>query len=201
MDSACESQTSPTLLGRLKNLRDEQAWKEFVHRYAPRIYDWCRGLGLQDADAQEITQGVLVKLAVRMQTFDYDPNGSFRGWLRTVTINAWKAFLASRRRHGQAVGGARLSDWWQTLEAAEDLADHLDEELEQEQLDEAMARVQRRVGVRTWKVFCLLVFEERRGAEVAKKFGMTLSAVYGARHRVQTLLQKEVQRLQRSGAS
>ncbi len=196
MASACESQTSPTLLGRLKDLRDGQAWKEFVHRYTPRIYGWCRKFGLQDADAQEVTQGVLLMLARRMRTFEYDPNKSFRGWLKTVTIHAWGDFLADRKRNGQAVGGAALDGWWASVEAADDLDQHLDEEFERELLLEAMARVQLRVEARTWNVFHLVVFEKRSGAEVARQFAMTVGAVYRARNRVKTLLREEVHKLQ-----
>lgn len=201
MGSACESQTSTTLLGRLKDLGDAQAWKEFVHRYAARIYRWCRRLGLQDADAQDVTQGILVKLAVRLRTFEYDPNGSFRGYLKTVTIRAWRDFVESRQHNGQAYGGEQFQGWWESLEAGDDLAQQLEEEFQRELLSEALARVQLRVDPRTWEVFRLLVFAERPGTEVARQFGMGLSAVYGIRHRVQTMLQEEVRKLEPPDAS
>src|SRR5439155_24568741 len=92
MGSEPASQTSPTLLVRLRNVEDKQAWEEFVDRYAPRIYGWCRNQGLQNADAEDVTQEVLAKLARRMQTFVYAPNSSFRGWLKKVTHNAWVDF-------------------------------------------------------------------------------------------------------------
>jgi RNA polymerase sigma-70 factor (ECF subfamily) len=201
MDNACESQTSATLLGRLKDLGDAQAWKEFVHRYAPRIYRWCRGFGLQDADAQDITQGILVKLAVRLRTFEYDPGGSFRGYLKTVTIRAWRDFVESRQHNGQACGGDQLQSWWEFVEAGDDLAQQLDEEFQRELLSEALARVQLRVDSRTWEVFRLLVFEEQPGTDVARQFRMSLSAVYGIRHRVQAMLREEVRKLEPPDAS
>src|SRR5262249_49682883 len=84
MESASTSRTRETLLGRLRrDPTDQAAWGEFVERYSPQIYGWCRGWRLQDADAQDVTQEVLVILARRMATFDYDPARSFRAWLKT----------------------------------------------------------------------------------------------------------------------
>jgi WD40 repeat protein len=58
-----EARTSPTLLGRLRRSpADQAAWAEFVDRYGPRIYAWCRHWGLQEADAQDVAQAVLHRL-------------------------------------------------------------------------------------------------------------------------------------------
>jgi RNA polymerase sigma-70 factor (ECF subfamily) len=88
MDDARSSGTSPTLLGRLRqDPADTAAWSTFVLRYGPRIHAWCQQWRLQEADAQDVTQNVLVKLLARMRTFNYDRAGSFRGWLKTVTYH------------------------------------------------------------------------------------------------------------------
>src|SRR5262245_38983509 len=99
MGSDSSSQTSVSLLGRLRECpADQAAWAEFVDRYGVMIYAWCRRWKLQDADARDVAQAVLTKLAVKMRTFTYDPSLSFRGWLRTLTQHAWSDFVASRRR-------------------------------------------------------------------------------------------------------
>src|SRR5205807_4126437 len=78
------STTSASLLLRLGDRpSDQAAWGEFVDRYGGIIYSWCRGSGLQDADAQDVTQAVLTQLAVQLGRFAYDPSRRFRGWLRT----------------------------------------------------------------------------------------------------------------------
>ncbi len=196
MGSERGSQTSPTLLGRLRNLKDKQAWEEFVDRYAPRIYGWCRNQGLQNADAEDVTQEVLAKLARRMQTFVYAPNSSFRGWLKKVTHNAWVDFLENRQRTARGSGDSQLQTQWESIEAGDGLANELNEQFQRELLDEAMSRVQLRVTPQTWEVFRLLELEERCGAEVAQQFGMTVIAVYGVRNRVRTMLRQEVQHLE-----
>src|SRR5437763_681623 len=109
------STTSMTFVGRLRrNPTDQEAWRAFVDRYGRNIYAWCRQWGLQEADAQDVTQSVLLDLARQMTAFEYRRSGSFRGWLRTITHRAWCDFLTARRR--AAVGGsagavlAQLSD-------------------------------------------------------------------------------------------
>src|SRR5579884_3714597 len=104
------SQTSPTLLGRLRQQpADQAAWQEFVRRYSGKIYAWCRQHELQEADAEDVTQMVLTRLAERMRTFTYDPAKSFRGWLRTLTRHAWSDFVQARQRGGRASGDSRAA--------------------------------------------------------------------------------------------
>jgi RNA polymerase sigma-70 factor (ECF subfamily) len=98
------------LLSRLRHSpSDQAAWDEFVERYSPRIYGWCRRWNLQEADAQDVTQDVLLRLAEKMRTFAYDPSGSFRGWLKTLAHHAWHDFVKKRERAGAGSG-----DWMDT---------------------------------------------------------------------------------------
>jgi RNA polymerase sigma-70 factor (ECF subfamily) len=188
--------TDPLLLGRLKDLTDARAWGEFVGRYAPRIYGWCRKQGLQAADAEDVTQTVLTNVARRMQSFAYDPGRSFRGWLKAVTRNAWADFVNSCEHGGRGAGDSEVVRLLGRLESGDELVEELDEkEFEREVLEEAMARVCLRVAPSTWQAFTLVAFEERPGDEVAGQLGMTVGAVYAARHRVQRLLQEEVRKL------
>src|SRR5947207_8486533 len=127
MDSASGSRTSPTLLGRLREApTDQAAWDEFVERYGRKIYAWCRQWNLQEADAEDVTQNVLLKLAEKMQTFDYDRERSFRAWLKTVTRNAWSDFWSGRKA-AVAVGGSQAAELLHTVEAREDLVQRLNE--------------------------------------------------------------------------
>src|SRR5271170_1800500 len=94
-----DADTSLTLLERLqKNPDDPQAWKLFVERYQPRIRRWCLTWGLQDSDADDVAQDVLVKLFAALRKFQYDPTRSFRAWLKTVTQHVWIDFVRARKR-------------------------------------------------------------------------------------------------------
>src|SRR5437016_12857723 len=117
MDRASEAPTSASLLARLRQApADQQAWGQFVRRYGGQIYGWCRHWGLQEADAEDVTQAVLLRLAEKMRGFAYDPARSFRGWLRTLAQHAWSDYVEGRRRPGAGSGDSAV---WGLLEAAE----------------------------------------------------------------------------------
>src|SRR5215212_5323488 len=97
-DETTDSATSTSLLVRLQGVPADQAsWAEFVRRYGARIHGWGRRWGLQEADAQDVSQDVLVKLTRAMQAFRHDPARSFRGWLKTVVHHAWQDLTRGRR--------------------------------------------------------------------------------------------------------
>lgn len=200
MDNPSGSNTSPTLLGRLRQEpTDQQAWAQFVERYGRRIYGWCRQGKLQEADAEDVTQMVLLRLAERMRTFAYDPARSFRGWLRTLTRHSWSDFVEARQRGGRASGDSDTAACLHTLPARDDLLARLEEQFDQEILAEATARVQLRIDPTTWQAYQLLAIEGLSGAEAAKRLERTVAAVFKARTRVQTMLREEVARLEGDG--
>jgi RNA polymerase sigma-70 factor (ECF subfamily) len=197
VDHASDSGTSPTLLGRLgRDPNDAVAWGEFVRRYGPKMHQWCRRWQLQDADAEDVTQNVLVEVARQMKKFTYDPARSFRGWLKTVTHGAWCDWLAAQKRPGRGSGDSAVVSVLATVEARDDLARRLEEQYDLELLDEATARVRLRVAPQTWEAFRLLTFEDLTGPDAAARLGVNLSSVYVARSRVQKLIQEELGRLE-----
>src|SRR5262249_25093498 len=97
--------TRPSLLARIKDTGDRQAWAEFVDIYAPLIYGFAQKKGLQEADAADLTQEVLGAVARSAARLEYDPaRGTFRGWLFRVVRNELCDFGAARRRHRPGSG-------------------------------------------------------------------------------------------------
>jgi RNA polymerase sigma-70 factor (ECF subfamily) len=191
------STTSVTLLGRLRqDPADQAAWSDFVARYGPRILHWCRRWRLQEADAQDVAQDVLVKLHGLMATFSYDAAGSFRAWLKTLAHHAWRDLVADRRRAGIGTGDTRMAALLNDLAAGEDLAGDLQEEFRRELLDRAMARVKARVPPHTWDAFRLTALEGASGAAAAAQLQMGTAQVYLARSKAKKRLQEEVRRLE-----
>ena len=192
-----ESDTRVTLLGRLRAVpSDPAAWAEFVAWYGRKIYAWCRAWGLQEADAQDVTQEVFLNLSVRLPQFRYDPAGSFRAWLKTVTHHTWQDFLARQRRPGRGSGGDSAIERLADVQARDDLERRLAEAFDQELLKEAAARVRLRVEPRTWEAFRLLAVEGRSGADAAERLGMKVATVFVARSKVQRMLREEIARLE-----
>ena len=189
--------TQPSLLARLRLApRDDRTWAEFVRRYGPLILGWCRRWKLQEADAQDVTQAVLVRLAERLRTFEYDAEKSFRAYVRTVTHFAWCDFLEARKRPDAGTGGSEVLERLDQVAARDDLAARLSEEFDQELLEAASGRVRLRLEAKTWEAFRLTALEGHSGAEAAAKLGMSVPAVFKARCKVQKLLREEVQRLE-----
>jgi RNA polymerase sigma-70 factor (ECF subfamily) len=199
MDGLPDSGTRITLLGQLRrDPTNQAAWAEFVDHYGARIYAWCRKWGLQEADAQDVTQNVLLKLARKMGEFTYDPSRSFRAWLKTLTHHAWSDFLESRARPGLGSGDSQALDTLNSLAAREDLVRQLEEEFDRELLEEAMLRVRLRVAPQTWQAFALTALEGLSGADAAARIPMQVAQVFVAKRRVQKMLREEVARLEQS---
>src|SRR5262245_37795653 len=90
--------TQISLLERIRQPGEQQAWERFVELYTPLLYHWACHVGLQDQDAADLVQDVFTTLVQKMPEFAYDRHKSFRGWLRTVTLNTWRD---NRRRRGR----------------------------------------------------------------------------------------------------
>src|SRR5579862_9536715 len=98
--------TRQTLLVRLRDHADHGAWSEFVHLYEPAVYRLGRHFGLQDADAQDLVQDVLVAVARSVDEFDTDrQQGRFRNWLFSVAKNAACNQVRRRRDKLRGLGG------------------------------------------------------------------------------------------------
>jgi RNA polymerase sigma-70 factor (ECF subfamily) len=193
MSSSTDSQTSLTLIDLLRQFpRDAGAWDRFVRRYRPRIYGWCRGRGLQEADAEDVAQDVIAILTRKIASFRYDPSRTFRAWLKAITYHVLSDLIASRAR---AIGD-RPIPILETIEARDDLERRLDELFDRELLEHAIAKVRARVAAPTWRAFCLTTFEGHSGAEAARLIGIPVASVFVARHRVQKSLKEEIARLE-----
>ena len=192
MSTAEQMQTRLSLLIRLTRPGpcDEKAWQEFADRYTPLIYRWCVGRNLQDSDAKDVTQQVLLKLAAHLPTFTYDPAKSFRAWLRTLTYHAWVDFVGHQR--DRATGDPEIRAVLESVEAREDLLQRIEDEFDLELLEQAIARTRTRVEPATWDAFRLTALEGLPAADVAGRLAKSIASIYMARSSVQKKLQEEV---------
>ncbi len=192
--------TSASLLLRLGHRpSDQAAWEEFVDRYGGMIYSWCRASGLQDADAQDVTQAVLTQLAVQLGRFAYDPSQTVprlaedRG---EECLPGLHGRPSAPHRRGGSSGGTGRADPILTVESRDDLARRLEAEFDLELLEEAERRVRRRVAPHTWEAYRLTAVEGLSGAEAAARLGMKVAAVFVSRSHVMKHLRSEVRGLE-----
>jgi RNA polymerase sigma factor (sigma-70 family) len=192
------SRTSVTLLGRLRqDPKDQAAWDDFVARYQPQILKWCRGWRLQESDARDVTQDVLLKLHHLLAKFAYDPSRSFRGWLKTLTHHAWRDVVADRKHAAIGSGDSQMRELFENIQAGDDLDKHLEEELQRELMDQAMALVRLRVEPRTWDAFRLTALEGSSGATASDRLEMNIARVYAAKSEVKKMIREEIRKLVR----
>jgi RNA polymerase sigma-70 factor (ECF subfamily) len=198
--------TRRSLLSRLRDLQDQDGWREFFETYWRLIYNVARKAGLADAEAQDVVQSTFVYLARRMPNFHYDrKRGSFKSWLRVVTRSRISVYCRTEKAHDKFIREplphqtAEEVDW---AEAVPDPADDaLDEvwqhEWEENLVNTAFRRLRSKVSSQQLLVFRMCLSGELPPGQVAKKLGVSVAQVYLARHRVGKLFKAEVQRLRK----
>ena len=186
-----DPETRQSLLVRLRDSRDEQAWAEFSQLYEPVIYRLASQRGMQDADAREIVQEVLMSVSKSINDFDLAATGSFRGWLSRITRNTTVDHFRRRTRAsgGQLVPLAEVSD----LEDSR-LAEDFDQQHRRQLFLWAGGIVRQQVGESTWIAFWDTAVAEKPVAQVAANLSISEGAVYIARCRVLKKIREIVHR-------
>jgi RNA polymerase sigma factor (sigma-70 family) len=189
MSDSSSLDTRPSLLLRLRDARDAEAWETFVDTYGPLVYGYCRRKALQEADAADVTQEVLGEVARAMPAFRYDPGrGRFRGWLGTLTRRRLSRFLDARQRLAAgSAGDAGLAE----VAGSEDDPEWTTA-FHQAVLQAALQRVRPHFEPATWTAFERTWLEDRPPAEVAAELGMLLETVYVAKSRVLKALREKI---------
>lgn len=190
--------TRVTLLARIRDGQDGDAWREFVQIYGPVVYRFARNRGLQDADAADLMQDVLRSVARNAPRMEYDPTrGTFRGWLYTVTRNKIYNFLNGQRHRPRGSGDADAHERLDATPARDSDGPDADWEREyQRQLtDRAMDRVKHEFQRNTWDAFWQTAVDGKAAAEVGVSLKMTPGAVYVAKSRVLARLREEVRKM------
>ncbi|MEO2091389.1 MAG: sigma-70 family RNA polymerase sigma factor [Gemmataceae bacterium] len=187
--------TRITLLNRIRDGADSDAWAEFARLYGPVIYGFSRKRGLQDADAADLVQDVLRSVARNAPKLDYDPKrGTFRGWLYTITRNKIYNFLSANKNRPKASGDSGTHEQLDsTAETRDDPEGVWELEYQRRLAAKAMDRVKHEFQPNTWKAFWGTAVEGKSAAEVGSELKMSPGAVYVAKSRVTARLREEVQ--------
>lgn len=191
-------QTRDSLIARLAEPTDVAAWDEFTQAYEPAIYRFCRARGLQEADAADALQDVL--LAVHQVVGSWKPSGregSFRAWLFETARRVCITVLRKRQRVSQGIGGTGVLEQMQDVAEHSGPADCDDAEWQRWAFCWAAAQVEREVQAETWRAFWLTVVDGAAPAAVAEQLGMSLGGVYTAKCRVLARVKERVQELSR----
>ena len=179
-------ETRHSLILRLPDSCDVEAWNEFVEIYEPLVYRLARTRGFQDADAQEIVQEVFVAVSRSVQRWKPDPKlGRFRDWLFRIARNLMLNFLTRRRHRAIGTGDSWVQEFLENqCDPSSDDSALFELEYRRQVFRWAAGRVREQVTQRTWLAFWNTSVEGQTVAAAAEKLGMTVGAVHIARSRV-----------------
>ena len=191
--------TRTSLLARLKDWRDDLSWQRFFDTYWHPIYGVARARGLTETEAQDLVQEVMVSVAKHMPRFQYDRSvGSFRSWL--LNLVRWRIVDQMRRRvcstpksDPEATSATELVP---DSEAEFGLKILWDKEWKKNVVEVALKRVRRQIDPKRYQVFDFYVNKNWPVEKVAKTFGIKTDQVYLAKHRITSLIKKEVARME-----
>ncbi len=188
--------TRVSLLVQIRDGANHAAWQEFVNLYGPVVYGFARKRGLQDADAADIVQDVLRSVSSSIGRLDYDrQQGTFRGWLFTITRNKVFNFLSARRIRPQGSGETTTNRLLDAQPHGSDGSDVWELEYQRRLAALAMDRIKEEFQPTTWQAFWLTAVEGIGATDVAQQLRLSPGAIYVAKSRVLARLKDEVETL------
>ena len=189
-------QTRQSLLVELGR-RSDDAWSEFLEVYERALFRYCRARGLQDADAEDVTQDVLAAVHKRIPSWDPDASkGSFRAWLFRVARNISVDEIHRRAKRATASGDSQVAEFLSQLpDGSEGQQAEFDAEYRRSLFDWASRQVKREVRDITWKSFCMTAIDGQKAEHVATTLGIPVGSVYTAKCRVVARIRSKIQEL------
>jgi RNA polymerase sigma-70 factor (ECF subfamily) len=188
-------ETRSTLLVGLKSPEDREAWDDFVATYRPVIYRMARRRGLQDADAEDLAQDALIRVASAIERYESQSEVPFRHWLRRVATNAIVSALQRQPQDGGAGGTTAQDRLVHMPDDASALTAELATECQRELLLRAAAIVRQEVHPDTWQAFELTAIHGLSCEDAARSINKSVGTVYAARSRIIKRLQMQLKRM------
>src|SRR6266853_2020356 len=173
------SETSLSLLNRLRLQPDAESWRRLVDLYTPLIHGWLRRYAVAPADADDLTQEVMTVLVRELPRFEHNQQrGAFRNWLRTITVNRLRVLWRSRKARPVATGD---SDFLKMLDELEDphsgMSRLWDQHHDQHVAHRLMELVEPQFEPATWQAFRRVVLDGAKAALVAAELNLSVNAV------------------------
>lgn len=197
------AKTRRSLIVRLQDWNDQRSWDEFYRTYWRLIYAVAIQSGLREQEAWDTVQETVLTIAKQSRKGVYDPSrGSFKMWLWHITRWRINDQFRMRKKDTAAPGDndGHAPDLDNLPDANGETFEKLWEREWQENLIKAaMERVKMKVAPRQFQIFDLHVIQGKSTAEVRHRLGVSLAQVYLAKHRIGSLLKKEIGILRKEG--
>ncbi len=189
--------TSTALLEGLNDPSNREVWEQFDRRYRPVISAFVMRLGVGANDAADVAQETLATFLTDYHAGKYDrTRGRLHSWIIGIARHRAYDFFRARKRH-QHEGGVSAME---SMPKDDELESMFEEECRQVVLSEALARLrsQTRMNDETIKAFTRHVIDRFPPETVANELGITVDAVYMAKHRCLSKLRALVAELEQA---
>ena len=184
--------TSISLLQRLSSDPGADDWSRLVADYAPMIKRWLRQNGVSDADSDDIVQDVMTVLVNRVGEFQRQRTGSFRRWVRTMTVNCMRDHLRKQNKSPRPTGGSDMVQMMHELADDQSQLSRLwDEEHSRHLLEILLERVRPEFRKQTWDAFSMIAIEKLPTETVSSRLSMTPNAIFVAKSKVLRRIREE----------
>ena len=184
--------TSVSLLQRLREDPAADDWRRLVADYAPMVRRWLRQHGVSDVDSDDIVQDVMTVLHNRIAEFQRQRTGSFRRWVRTMTVYCMRDHLRKQNRSPRPAGGSEMAQIINELADDEsELSRRWDEEHSRHLVHLLTQRVRKEFRSQTWQAFSMVALQRLKPEEVASQLGVTINAVQVAKSKVLRRIREE----------
>ena len=196
------NETSLSLLARLRQSPESENWDRLVELYTPLIRAWLRKYDVQESDADDLVQEVLLAVSKDLVKFDHAGQpGAFRGWLKAILVNRLRNFWRARDRRPEVRGDWDIDKRLAELDdPASAMSQVWNRQHDQYVLRQLLALAEPHFAPNTWKAFSRVALDGASADCVAKELGISLNAVFIAKSRVLSRLRQESEGLVESSS-
>jgi RNA polymerase sigma-70 factor (ECF subfamily) len=179
-------ETSNTWLHSIKGAEPgASGWCHLVDSYGPFVRNILTRKGLQDACADDVGQNVMAVVIRKLPEFDRQRTGSFRSWLRRITVNCLRDYVKSSQYRRRASGNDDSHQLIELLEDANSDFTHMwNREHAHHVLNELLKAVAQDFAPSSIEAFRRLALNDESVDDVARDLGMTTNACFIARSRI-----------------
>lgn len=187
------NETSLSLLNRLRHAPESESWTRLVDLYAPLIKAWLRKYDVQESDAEDLVQEVLVAVSKDISHFEHKGQpGAFRAWLKGILVNRLRNFWRSRDRRREAGGPSDIDQCLAELESpTSELSRLWNDEHDRYVLRQLLTLAKPHFTPTTWTAFDRVALKGESPRDVASEMQISLNAVVTAKSRVLRRLRQE----------
>lgn len=191
------NETSLSLLHRLQQSSEPESWNRLAALYVPLIRAWLRKYDVQESDADDLVQEVLLAVSKDLSKFEHGGQpGAFRGWLKGILVNRLRNFWRARDRRREARGHSDIDERLAELEIpTSELSQLWNAEHDRYVLRQLLELVKPHFAPNTWMAFDRVALKGEKPRDVAAEMQISLNAVVTAKSRLLGRLRQESQGL------